>query len=75
MKKFLDIVNTVRANKKLKPLDSIDPTFSLQNDIGFDSFDLAELTVRIEDEFGIDVFEDSIVSTIGEITNKLGIDE
>ena len=33
--------------------------------------DLAELTVRIEDEFDIDIFEDGIVSTVGDILNKL----
>lgn len=36
-----------------------------------DSLDLAELTVRIEDAFGIDVFEDGIIDTIGEIMDKI----
>ena len=43
----------------------------LRNDLGFDSIELAELTVRIESEFDIDVFEDGIVSTIGEILEKI----
>lgn len=37
----------------------------------FTSFDLAELTVKIEDEFDIDIFEDGLVNTIGEIYAKL----
>ena len=43
----------------------------LRNDIGFDSLDLAELTVRIEAEYDIDIFEEGIVNTVGEILNKL----
>ena len=71
MEKLLDIINTVRSNKQRPSLTSIKSTDSLQNDLGFDSFDLAELTVRIEDQFQIDVFEDGIVRTIGEIMEKL----
>ena len=43
----------------------------LRNDIGFDSLDFAELTVRIEAEYNIDIFEDGIVNTVGEIVKKL----
>ena len=35
------------------------------------SFDLAELTVKLEDEYGIDIFEDGLVNTVGEIYAKL----
>jgi len=40
-------------------------------DLGLSSFDLATLTVMIEDKFGVDVFEDGIVLTVGEIVEKL----
>jgi acyl carrier protein len=40
-------------------------------DLGLTSFDLATLTVKIEDEFDVDIFEDGIVSTIGEIIEVL----
>lgn len=40
-------------------------------DLGLTSFDLATLTVMIEDEFNVDVFEDGIVLTIGEIVAVL----
>lgn len=43
------------------------PGLHLRNDIGFDSLDLAELTVRIEAEYEIDIFEKGIISTVGEI--------
>lgn len=70
-KKIIEIVNTIRANKGLAPVEVITEQTSLRNDLGFSSLDLAELTVRIEDEFDIDVFEDGLVSTVGEIINKL----
>lgn len=69
--KILEIINTVlenRANEKLKTLNS---EMELRNDIGFDSLDLAELTVRIEAEFDVDIFENGIVTTVGEIFEKL----
>lgn len=70
--RLLIIVNTVRENKGFEPLLSINKTDDLRSDIGFDSLDLAELTVRIEKETGIDVFADSFVSTVGEILEKIG---
>ncbi|MBR1946712.1 MAG: hypothetical protein IKA35_01360, partial [Bacteroidaceae bacterium] len=39
--------------------------------LGLTSFDLAELTVNIEAEFDVDIFEDGLVNTIGEIYEKL----
>ena len=69
--KILEIVNMIRATKALVPLETISPSDNLRNDLGFTSFDLAELTVRIEDEFDIDIFEDGLVNTVGEIFVKL----
>lgn len=40
-------------------------------DLGLSSFDLATLTVKIEDEFDVDIFEDGLVSTIGEVIEVL----
>jgi len=69
--KVLEIINLIRLSKDLPALDKINETDRLRDEIGFSSFDLAELTVRIEDEFDIDIFEDGLVSTIGEIYSKL----
>ena len=69
--RILEIVNMIRATKALVPLETISPSDNLRNDLGFTSFDLAELTVRIEDEFDIDIFEDGLVNTVGEIFVKL----
>ncbi|THC67310.1 acyl carrier protein [Bacteroides fragilis] len=61
---YEDLLQRINATKSYIPLMQRD-------DIGFTSFDLAELTVRIEDEFDIDIFEDGLVNTVGEIIEKL----
>lgn len=69
--KIHDIINLILINREKTKLNKITNEHHLRNDINLDSLDLAELTVRIENEFGIDVFEDGIVETVGEIINKL----
>jgi len=69
--RLLEIMNTVLENRAKDKLSSIGPQLHLRNDIGFDSLDLAELTVRIEAEYDIDIFEDGIVNTVEEIIVKL----
>ena len=68
---ILKIINIVLENRSKKRLESITNEMNLRNDIGFDSLDLAELTVRIEAEYDIDIFEDGIVNTVAEILKKL----
>ncbi len=65
------IINKIRSSKDLSKLDIIERNFSLRNDLGFDSLDLAELTVRIEVEFDVDIFADGLVTTVGEIIDKI----
>ena len=69
--KILIIINEIRKAKNLSELSVINLSDTLRDDIGFTSFDLAELTVRIEDEFDIDIFEDGLVNTVGEIIEQL----
>lgn len=69
--KILFVINEIRASKNLAPVESIKAETKLREDLGLTSFDLAELTVKIEDEFDIDIFEDGLVSTVGEILAKL----
>lgn len=69
--KILVIINEIRAAKNMAPVESINSETKLREDLGLTSFDLAELTVKIEDEFDIDIFEDGLVSTVGEILAKL----
>lgn len=69
--KILEIINSIREAKGLEPVASLNTADSLRSELGLTSFDLAELTVKIEDEFDIDIFEDGLVSTVGEIFEKL----
>lgn len=71
MEKLLIIINTIRSNKLLPVVDELMPKMDLRTDLGFDSLDLAELTVRIENEYDIDVFEDGIITKVEEIIRKI----
>ena len=65
------LINEVRANKQQPPVTQITPASRLREDLDFASLDLAELTVRIEERFGVDVFADGLVQTVGEIQDKI----
>ena len=69
--KVLSIINEIRAAKDTALIYSISAETKLREDLNLTSFDLAELTVKIEDEFDVDIFEDGLVSTVGEIFAKL----
>jgi len=69
--KVLNVINEIRAAKGLETLVELKEESRLREDLSLTSFDLAELTVKIEDEFDIDIFEEGIVNTIGEIYAKL----
>ena len=71
MKKLYEIVNEVLESNELDTQETFKDTDDLKNDLGMDSFNLAELTVMIEDEFDIDIFEGDLVFTIGDIKQKL----
>ncbi|MDD3945081.1 MAG: phosphopantetheine-binding protein [Bacteroidales bacterium] len=71
IQKVLAIINDIRASKDLPSVAELNPEMKLREDLGLTSFDLAELTVKIEDEFDIDIFEDGLVTKIGEIFEKL----
>lgn len=69
--KILEIINAIRAAKGLEPIAELQKENRLREDLSMTSFDLAELTVKIEDEYDIDIFEDGLVTTVGEIYAKL----
>lgn len=68
---ILNIINSIRVAKEDSAIASLNAEDRLREDLGLTSFDLAELTVRIEDEYGIDIFETGLVNTVGEIYAKL----
>lgn len=69
--KLLGLINQVLENSGKAQLTTLTDGMHLRNDLGMDSFQLAELTVRIEDETGIDIFQDGIVDTIADIKSRL----
>lgn len=69
--KVLEIINEIRIVKDLEPVKEIKENDNLRDDLGLTSFDLAELTVKIEDEFDVDIFEDGLINSVGEIFDKL----
>lgn len=72
---ILSAINKILEKKGKKSLEKLDDKLSLRNDLGFDSLDLAELTVRIENKIGIDIFEKGIIDKIYEIKERLGENE
>lgn len=68
--KVLEIINNIRAAKDMAPIAELHTEDKLRDDLGLTSFDLAELTVNIEDEFDIDIFEDGLVDTVGRSTQN-----
>jgi acyl carrier protein len=73
MENLLSIINTILENRGREKCESISAETDLKRDLGFDSFDLAEFTVRIEVEYDVDVFEDGIVYTIGDILDRISV--
>jgi len=68
---LLEIVNSIKRNKYEDAISDLSPELRLREDLNFDSFDLAELTVKIEEDFQTDIFADGLVNTVGEIYSKL----
>ena len=65
------IILLVLNNSSLETDVSITIDTHLRDTLGLDSLALAELAVRIEDEFDVDVFEDGLVNTVDEILQKI----
>lgn len=66
-----EIILIVLENSSL-PVD-VDITLEtrLREDLGLDSIALAELAVRIEEKYDVDVFEDGLVFSIEEVIRKI----
>ena len=65
------ILNILKENDIEISVIEINDSTSLTNDLGLDSFNLAQLTVEIESEFGVDIFENGVISNVGDILNQL----
>jgi acyl carrier protein len=65
------ILRIIRENDIEIEIDEINESTSLNSDLGLDSFNLAQLTVEIESEFGVDIFEKGLISKVGDILNQI----
>ena len=70
-KELLSAVNAVLSNNGRTPVDSLAADSDLRAELGFDSLDLAELTVRLQAKFDVDVFEGENAYTPARILEKL----
>ena len=61
----------MRVSNDYAPVENLDVYMDLSEDLNYDSFMLAELTVLIEDEVGVDIFANGVVRTVGEIQDRL----
>jgi acyl carrier protein len=72
MKKTLfEIIKELQYDNGLVVSETINDEDDLINDLDFDSLNLAELTVIIEDEYGVDIFEKKIIRKVYEIKELL----
>lgn len=67
IKKLLECINEINIMKGEIEIENIELSTSLRKDLGFDSIDLATLTAKIEDLYDVDIFENGIIDTVGEI--------
>ena len=58
---ILIIINKIRVAKDLTKLSELHTEDRLREDLDLTSFDLAELTVNIEDIYGVDVLNNSAI--------------
>ena len=71
MNNILAIINEVLEESGRDQVSGIERATLLRNDLGLDSLDLAVLTVKIEANLGVDVFAKGIVTTVGEILDRI----
>ena len=71
-KKVLKIIlDLIEENNIDCDIKNIDENTSFTDDLGLDSLNLAQLTVLIESEFGVDIFENGIITKVGDIYKQL----
>lgn len=75
MRKLDDVlveINRVRAATGKRSLVKVLAADLLREDLELDSLDLAELTVRLQAKFGVDVFAKRNLRTVGDVIEELG---
>ena len=71
--KLTEVLNFLLKKKGLAERATFPSHLCFSKDLGLDSLDLAELTVRIEDDLGVDLFAKGVIRTIGEARERLAL--
>jgi acyl carrier protein len=71
MNDLLTVINKVLEQNDKPLIVSLHNHTNLRDDLEFDSFMLAQLTVEVEEYTGVDIFKDSLVYTVSDILAKL----
>lgn len=70
--KVIEIIKNILKENDIKlSVEEINESTILTDELGLDSFNLAQLTVEIESEFSVDIFENEVISTVGDILKQL----
>jgi len=69
---LLTELNLLRRAAGRHPLEKLIESEKLREDLELDSLDLAELTVRLQAKFGVDVFAKRNLRTVGDGVEDLG---
>ncbi len=70
---LLDVINDIRRDAGVPALEKLHRDLQLREDIGFDSLELAVLVVKLEAAFGVDIFAEGAVVTIGEVQDQIHV--
>lgn len=65
------IIRKILKENKINYKKRITQKSHLINDLKLDSFALAQLTVKIEDKFGIDIYKNKIIYRVKDIFDQL----
>jgi len=69
--RLMSIINEMLEESELPVVKEYKDSLNLRDDLCMDSLMLAELTVRIEDEFDVDIFEEGLITTLGEVLLRI----
>lgn len=68
---LVEILQNIRSASGRPPITVVTAQTRLREDLNMDSFDLAEMAVRIESQYGVDVFEAGIPLNVGDLLARL----
>ena len=68
---LLNAINEVLHESGREGVSSLSPETRLRQDLGFDSLELAVLTVKLEAATGVDVFARGVVNTVEQVEERL----